>query len=63
MKPSKITKTQLISIVKNSLIAGISAFAVGLELRGDISKPALTAATISAVVAIIKTVEKTFTQE
>ena len=60
MKASKLTRRQIISVIKNSVIAGLSAFLVVIEMRGEISKPALTAATISAVVAIVKIVEKTF---
>lgn len=59
---SPITKSQVISIVKNAVIAGVSAFAVALQASGDVSKPALIAAATAFVTAVVKTVEKAFTQ-
>jgi len=62
MKLSPITKTQVISIVKNSVIAGLAAFAVALQQSGDVTKPALVAALTAGLTAIVKTVEKAFTE-
>ena len=62
LKVSKITKEQVVSIVKNSVIAGVSAFAVSLQASGDVSKPALIAGLTAFVTACLKTVEKAFTE-
>ena len=58
---SKITKSQWVSVLKNSLIAGLVAFGVSLQLSGDVTKPALVTALIAAGVAVVKVVEKAFT--
>lgn len=63
MKISKPTKAQVVSIIKNTLIAGLSAFLIVIESRGSIDKSALTAAGIAGMVAIIKTIEKLLTEE
>lgn len=62
MKLSPITKIQVVSIVKNSVIAGLAAFAVALQQSGDVTKPALVAALTAAVTVIVKTIEKSFTE-
>lgn len=62
MKLSPITKAQAISIVKNAAIAGLSAFAVSIQLSNDVSKPAVVSAAVAAIAAVVKTVEKAFTQ-
>lgn len=62
MTLSPITKEQVISIVKNSVIAGLAAFAVSLQQSGDVTKPALIAGLTAAVTAIVKTVEKAFSE-
>ena len=62
MKLSPITKVQVVSIVKNSVIAGLAAFAVALQQSGDVTKPALVAALTAAVTAVVKTVEKAFSE-
>ena len=63
MKISKPTKAQVVSIIKNTVIAGLSAFLIVIESRGSIDKSALTAAGIAGMVAIIKTIEKLLTEE
>lgn len=59
---SRITRQQVVSIVKNAVIAGLAAFAVALQQSGDVSKPALIAGLTAAVTAIVKVVEKAFTE-
>jgi hypothetical protein len=61
MKLSPITGRQWVSIVKNALLAGASAFVVAVQSSG-ISKPALAAAAVAGVTAALKFVEKAFTQ-
>mgnify|MGYP006935522770 CR=1 FL=1 len=58
---SPITKTQWISVAKNAVIAGVSAFAVSLQASGDVSKPVLISAAVAFVTAAVKTIEKAFT--
>lgn len=62
MKISTITKDQWVSIAKNSVIAGLAAFATSLQMSNDVSQPALVSAGVAGVTAIIKVIEKAFTE-
>jgi len=62
MRISPISKQQWISIIKNSVIAGLAAFATSLQFSNDISKPAVITASVAALTAIAKTIEKAFTE-
>lgn len=63
MKLSPITKDQWISVVKNSLLAGLAAFFVALQASGTLDKKAYLAAATAAGMAVFKVVEKAFSQQ
>jgi hypothetical protein len=58
---SNLDKAQWISVVKNAVIAGVAAFAVSLQLSGDINNQTLVVAAVAGATAAIKFVEKLFT--
>ena len=62
MKLSPITKEQWVSVVKNAIIAGVASLGAALQQSGDLNKATLTAAIVAAGAAIIKVVEKAFTE-
>jgi hypothetical protein len=60
-KLSPITKAQIISIVKNSVIAGLAAFVATVQVSGLTKAGAISGLSV-ALAAIVKTVEKAFTE-
>ena len=62
-KLSPITKEQWVSVVKNSVLAGVAAFVATWVVTADpFSKAGVFAAVSAAGMAVFKTVEKAFTQ-
>lgn len=62
MSLSVITKEQWVSVVKNAIIAGVAAFGVAFQANGDVSRTAFYSAVVAGVTAVIKVVEKAFTE-
>jgi len=62
MSITALTKDQWISVVKNAVIAGAVAFLLSLQYSPSLDKDSLYSATIAAGVAIVKIVEKLFTE-
>ena len=60
MKISPITKDQWISVVKNALIAGVTAFLATVQVVG-VNKSGAVAGLSAALAAIVKIVEKALT--
>lgn len=62
MSISVITKEQWVSVVKNAIIAGVATFGVALQASGEVSRTAVYSAIVAGVAAVIKIVEKAFTE-
>lgn len=62
MSISVISKEQWVSVVKNAVFAGVAAFAVAFQASGEVSKTAFYSAVVAGVTAVIKIVEKTFSE-
>ncbi len=62
MTVSPLTRSQWVSVAKNALFAGLSAFAVAIQVQG-LTRPGLEAAAVAGVTAALKVVEKLFSTE
>lgn len=62
MNITPLTRNQWISVVKNAIIAGVAAFGVALQASGEVSRTAVYSAIVAGAAAVIKIVEKAFSE-